>query len=57
MQVANDCNGQYFDVDDSEIEEIFQQISLTLGIVTKTALFGFDDGEHQAVLAAQQREL
>jgi hypothetical protein len=44
--LAGESNGEFFDVSDSDIENIFQKISLSLGIVTNTAIVGFDDGEH-----------
>jgi hypothetical protein len=43
-KLADDTNGQFFDVSDADIENIFQKISLSLGIVTKTAIIGFDTG-------------
>ena len=51
-KLADDSNGQFFDVSDSDIETIFQRFSLSLGIVTRTAIVGFDDGERQGMIAA-----
>ncbi len=55
--MANDSNGSFFDVSNSDIENIFQKISLSLGIVTKTAIIGFNDGEKRGVIAAQGKQL
>jgi hypothetical protein len=50
--LANESNGEFYDVSDSDIENIFQKISISLGIVTKTAIIGINDGDRQAILAA-----
>ena len=52
VKLADDSNGQFFDVSNSDIENIFQKISLSLGIVTKTAIVGFDDGVKRGIIAA-----
>jgi hypothetical protein len=50
--LASESNGEFYDVSDSDIENIFQKISISLGIVTKTAIIGINDGDRQAILAA-----
>ncbi len=44
--LANESNGEFYDVSDKDIENIFQKISLSLGIVTRTALIGMHDEEN-----------
>jgi hypothetical protein len=44
IELAEDSNGEFFDVSNSAIENIFQKISLSLGIMTKTAIVGFNGG-------------
>ncbi len=40
QKLAGESNGEFYDIESDDIENIFQKISISLGIVTKTAIIG-----------------
>ena len=43
--MADYCHGEFFDVSDSEIVDIFHKILLSQGILKKTPILMYDDCE------------
>jgi uncharacterized protein YegL len=55
--LAESTDGEFYDVKNSEIENIFQKISLSLGIVHRQMILGVQHDSHTDVIEANQVQL